>query len=41
HGRDMTVEAAYAKLAHVIGWSKDTATRRERLATVLCGEASR
>jgi L-asparaginase len=40
-GRDMTVEAAYAKLAHVIGWSEDTPTRRKRLATVLCGEASR
>lgn len=37
-GRDMTVEAAYAKLAHVLAFAPDAATRRARLAQTLCGE---
>lgn len=39
-GRDITVEAAYVKLAHVLAWSDDTAARRARLAQVLCGECA-
>lgn len=39
-GRDMTVEAAYAKLAHVLAYSTDPTTRRTRLGTILCGEGS-
>lgn len=37
-GRDMTVEAAYAKLLHALSQSADPATRREILETRLCGE---
>jgi L-asparaginase len=39
-GRDMTVEAAYAKLAHVLAHAPDPASRRARLARILCGEAT-
>lgn len=37
-GRDMTVEAAYAKLAHTLAYADDPADRRQRLETCLCGE---
>jgi len=37
-GRDMTVEAAYAKLAHTLALSADPLKRRERLEACLCGE---
>ena len=37
-GRDMTVEAAYAKLAYILAQSPDPATRRALLARSLCGE---
>jgi len=39
-GRDMTVEAAFAKVAHVLAYSDDPDARRNRLAARLCGEAS-
>ena len=39
-GRDITVEAAYAKLAHVLAYSDDPDVRRARLGRLLCGEAS-
>ncbi len=39
-GRDMTVEAAYAKLAHAMSYGQDFASRRARLAQPLCGEAT-
>jgi len=37
-GRDMTVEAAYAKLAHTLTFASDPVDRRQRLETCLCGE---
>jgi len=37
-GRDMTVEAAYAKLAHALAYAADPAGRRRRLEACLCGE---
>ncbi|WP_243612633.1 asparaginase [Shimia aestuarii] len=37
-GRDMTVEAAYAKLAYTLAESHDPATRRAHLERSLCGE---
>lgn len=37
-GRDMTVEAAYAKLVHALSVSADPTARRARLARALCGE---
>ena len=37
-GRDMTVEAAYAKLLHVLAVSDDPAERRTLLETRICGE---
>jgi len=37
-GRDMTVEAAYAKLLHVLSVTSDRAARRALLETRLCGE---
>lgn len=39
-GRDMTVEAAYAKLRHVLALPGTPAQRRARLAQVICGEAT-
>jgi L-asparaginase len=39
-GRDMTVEAAFTKVAHVLAYSDDPTVRRNRLAARLCGEAS-
>ena len=39
-GADMTVEAAWAKLAHVLSRDLGFAERRELLGRVLCGEAS-
>ncbi len=37
-GRDMTVEAAFAKLIYTLAYSSDPGTRRARLQTALCGE---
>lgn len=37
-GRDMTVEAAYAKLAHTLAFAAAPADRRQRLEACLCGE---
>lgn len=37
-GRDMTVEAAYAKLAYALAFSSDPAGRRQRLEASICGE---
>ncbi|ASP34649.1 asparaginase [Labrenzia sp. VG12] len=37
-GRDMTVEAAYAKLAYTLAFASDPAGRRQRLEACLCGE---
>ncbi len=37
-GRDMTVEAAYAKLLHALSVTKDPSERRRILRTRLCGE---
>jgi L-asparaginase len=37
-GRDMTVEAAYVKLAHTLAYAVDPASRRRRLEACLCGE---
>lgn len=39
-GRDMTVEAAYVKLRHVLAYSDDPAVRHARLGQLLCGEAT-
>jgi hypothetical protein len=36
----MTVEAAWAKLAHVLSRELTPQARREMLGRVLCGEAS-
>lgn len=37
-GRDMTVEAAYSKLAYTLAFSASHERRLERLKTSLCGE---
>ncbi|KEO55391.1 asparaginase [Thioclava pacifica] len=37
-GRDMTVEAAFAKLNHALSYSQDRTEQRARLGRALCGE---